>query len=290
MRTADLLKKVRRIELKTRSLSDQVFAGDYHSAFKGRGMTFSEVREYQPGDDVRNIDWNVTARLNHPFIKVFQEERELTVMILVDVSASGNFGTRVQSKRDLQSELAAVLAFSAIQNNDKAGILFFSDRVEKYVPPQKGKSQIVRIIRDSLEIQPIGKKTDIGKALEYLNNVVRNRCIVFVISDFLSGEFESHLRVANRKHDVVALHVQDRREQELPDIGVVLMHDPETGQERWVDTSSTKVREEYRKQSTMHRLWVEDMMKKCGVDLAHIGTGDAYIKTLSGLFRRREKR
>ncbi|HLG03357.1 MAG TPA: DUF58 domain-containing protein [Bacteroidia bacterium] len=290
MDTTELLKKVRRIELKTRGLSNQAFSGEYHSAFKGRGMTFSEVREYQPGDEVRTIDWNVTARLNHPYVKVFQEERELTVMLLTDVSASGIFGTHAQLKKELITELSAVLAFSAIQNNDKAGVLFFSEGIEKFLPPKKGKPHILRIIRECLEFTPKGKTTNLAAALEYCTNAIKNRCIVFILSDFMSGSFEDALKIANRRHDVVALHVYDRRELEIPDIGLVRVGDSETGESQWVDTSSPAVRERYARTARVHRLWLEDLFKKCGVDSAHIATGEAYIKSLSALFRKREKR
>ncbi len=290
METSDIIKKVRQIELKARGLSNHVFSGEYHSAFKGRGMTFSEVREYQPGDEVRTIDWNVTARFNHPYVKVFQEERELTVMLLVDVSYSGAFGTRAQLKQELITELAAVLSFSAIQNNDKAGVLFFSDIVEKFIAPKKGKTHILRIIRESLEFKPRGNGTNLEAALEYATNAIKNRCIVFIISDFMSSTFEDALRIANRRHDVVALHVYDRREQELPDIGLVQLMDSETREMQWVDTSKPAVRERYARTARMHRLWLDDLFRKSGVDSAHIATGDPYIKILSGLFRKREKR
>ncbi len=290
METIDILKKVRQIELKTRGLTTQVFSGEYHSAFKGRGMTFSEVREYQAGDEVRTIDWNVTARFNHPYVKIFQEERELTVMLLVDVSYSGAFGTHAQLKKELITELSAVISFSAMKNNDKAGVIFFSDIVEKFIPPKKGKSHILRIIRESLEFNSKGNGTNLAAALEYCTNVIKNRCIVFVISDFMSGAFDDALKIANRRHDVVALHVYDRRELELPDIGLVQMMDPESGELLWVDTSDVKVRERYARTSRMHRLWMDDIFKKSGVDAAHIPTGDQYIKTLSALFRKREKR
>jgi uncharacterized protein (DUF58 family) len=290
METSDILKKVRHIELKTRGLTNQVFSGEYHSAFKGRGMTFSEVREYQPGDEVRTIDWNVTARFNHPYVKVFQEERELTVMLLVDVSYSGAFGTHSQLKQDLITELSAVISFSAMQNNDKAGVIFFSDIVEKFIPPKKGKSHILQIIRDSLTFQSTGSGTNLSAALEYCTNAIKNRCIVFVISDFMSAKFDDALKIANRRHDVVALHVYDRRELELPDIGLVQLRDSETNELQWVDTSDASVRERYARTSRMHRLWMDDLFKKSGVDSAHIATGDDYIKILSGLFRKREKR
>lgn len=290
METSDLLKKVRYIELKTRGLTSQVFSGDYHSAFKGRGMAFSEVREYMPGDDIRTIDWNVTARFNHPYIKIFEEERELTVMLLVDISRSGDFGTHAQLKKELITELSAVLAFSAINNNDKAGVIFFSDIVEKFIPPKKGKAHILRIIRESLDSTPRGKGTNLNAALEYCTNAIKNRCIIFVISDFLAGAYEDSLRIANRRHDVVALHVYDRRETELPDIGLVQLADAETGDLQWVNTSDPAVREKYARASRMHQLWLNDLFRKTGVDHAHIATGDHYIHTLSALFRKRERR
>lgn len=289
METSELLKKVRRIELKTRSMSSQVFSGEYHSAFKGRGMTFSEVREYQPGDEVRTIDWNVTARLNHPYVKVFQEERELTAMVLVDVSASGAFGTHGQLKRDLITELCAVLSFSAIQNNDKAGVCFFSDQLEKFIAPQKGRSHILRIIREMIELQPKSKGTNLEKALEYCTNAIKQRCILFVISDFISPDTERVLRMANRRHDVVCITVSDRREMELPDAGILNIEDPETGKFMWVNTSDPNVRKEYAKQARMHRLRIEHAFKRSGVDVAHIVTGDDYIKKLTALFHSREK-
>jgi uncharacterized protein (DUF58 family) len=290
METTDLLKKVRYIELKTRGLTSQVFSGDYHSAFKGRGMTFSEVREYMPGDDVRTIDWNVTARFNHPYVKIFEEERELTVMLLVDISRSGDFGTHAQLKKELITELSAVLAFSAINNNDKAGVIFFSDIVEKFIPPKKGKPHILRIIRESLESKPSGNGTNIAAALEYCTNAIKNRCIVFVISDFISGGYENALKIANSRHDVVALRVYDRRETELPDIGLVQMADAESGDLQWVNTSDPSVRERYARASRLHKLMLDDTFRKSGIDCAHIATGDHYIKILSALFRKRERR
>jgi uncharacterized protein (DUF58 family) len=289
METSELLKKVRRIELKTRSMSSQVFSGEYHSAFKGRGMTFSEVREYQPGDEVRTIDWNVTARLNHPYVKVFQEERELTAMILVDVSASGAFGSHGQLKRELLTEICAVLAFSAIQNNDKAGVCFFSDAIEKFIPPRKGRGHILRIIREMVEMKPLGKGTNLEAALDYCTNALKQRCILFVLSDFMSPDAERMLRMANRRHDVVCINIFDRREQEMPDAGIIQVEDPETGALMWIDTSDAKVRQDYARQARMHRLRIENTFKRSGVDAAHIATGDDYIKTLSALFHSREK-
>jgi uncharacterized protein (DUF58 family) len=286
----ELLKKVRRIEIKARGLTSQVFSGEYHSAFKGRGMAFSEVREYQPGDEVRTIDWNVTARFNHPYVKVFQEERELTVMLLVDVSMSAAFGTFAQLKQDLITEISAVLSFSASLNNDKAGVIFFSDKVEKFIPPQKGKSHILRIIYESLKQKSTGTDTNIAAALEHCANTIKNRCVIFVISDFMSGSFEEPLRFANRRHDVVALRVFDRREMELPDIGLVQMADSESGEMQWVDTSDPTVRQNYARTARTHRLWLDDLFKKSGIDFAHIATGDDYVRILSGLFHKREKR
>jgi len=290
METTELLKKVRKIELKTRGLTNQIFSGEYHSAFKGRGMTFSEVREYQPGDDIRTIDWNVTARLNHPYVKVFEEERELTMMLLVDVSRSEVFGTRRQLKRELITELCAVLAFSAIQNNDKTGVIFFSDRIEKFIPPKKGKSHILRIIRELIEFEPQGRGTDIRQALRYCTNVVKKRSIAFLISDFLADNFEDALKVANRKHDLVAIRIHDRREHELPDIGLVRILDPESGTLQWVNTSNRRVREAYRHNAAVHEARLRDLFKRSGVDTAHIATGDNYTKPLMNLFRKREMR
>ncbi|TND08128.1 MAG: hypothetical protein FD123_2522 [Bacteroidetes bacterium] len=288
--TAELLKKVRKIELKTRGLTNRVFSGEYHSAFKGRGMTFSEVREYQPGDDIRTIDWNVTARFNHPYVKIFEEERELTVMLLVDVSRSESFGTNKQLKRELITELCAVLAFSAIQNNDKTGVIFFSDKIEKFIPPKKGKTHILRIIRELLEFEPTGKGTDITQALRYCTNAVKKRSIAFLISDFLDENFEDALKVANRKHDLVAMRIYDRREQELPDIGLVRIYDPESGSLQWVNTSRSSVREAYRRNAKIHEARLRDIFKRSGVDNAQIATGENYIKPLMNLFRRRDSK
>ena len=239
METSDLLKRVRQIEIKTRGLSNNIFAGQYHSAFKGKGMSFSEVREYQYGDDVRDIDWNVTARYNKPFVKVFEEERELTVMLLIDVSNSLDFGTVKQLKKDMVTEIAATLAFSAIQNNDKIGVIFFSDRIEKFIPPKKGRKHILYIIRELLDFKPESKRTDIKIAVEYLTNVIKKRCTTFMISDFIDeNDFRNALTIANRKHDIVAIQVYDRRMAELPDVGLMKVRDAETGHEQWIDTSS----------------------------------------------------
>lgn len=290
METSELLKKVRKIEIKTRGLSNQIFSGEYHSAFKGRGMTFSEVREYQPGDDIRSIDWNVTARFNHPYVKVFEEEREMTVMLLVDVSASGEFGTQVQLKHDLITELCAVLAFSSIQNNDKIGIIFFSDKIEKFIPPKKGKTHALRIIRDLIEFKPEHKKTDIQLALKYLTGVIKKRSIAFVISDFMDSGFSDALKIANKKHDLVALRIYDKREQELPNVGLIKLMDAETGSLKWVDTGDSKVRVHYAASAKKREAQLKDMFNKSGVDAANISTSESYIQPLMALFKKRESR
>ena len=250
--TSDILKKVRRIELKTRGLSNALFSGEYHSAFKGRGMAFSEVREYQPGDDIRTIDWNVTARFNNPYVKVFEEERELTVMLLIDVSASDSFGTKGQLKKELITEIAAVIAVSAIQNNDKVGVILFTDQVEKFIPPKKGKSHILRIIRELLGFKPEHKKTGVGEAVKYFYNAIKKRSIGFIISDFLTGDFTDELKMANRRHDVIALQIYDRREIQLPAMGWVQFSDPESGEIEWVNTNRKKIRREYEENSIIH--------------------------------------
>ena len=240
--TAELLKKVRKVEIKTRGLSKQIFSGEYHSAFKGRGMSFSEVRSYQYGDDVRNIDWNVTARTGEAHIKVFEEERELTVILLIDVSKSSFFGTGDQMKNDMITELCAVLSFSAINNNDKVGVLFFSDQIEKFIPPKKGKTHILRIIRELLDFEPVGKETNIGMALEYFNNVIKKRCICFVLSDFIADGYDTALRIAARRHDLIGMHIYDPTEKQLPNLGLIRVVDAETGKLHYLDTSSAKVR------------------------------------------------
>lgn len=287
METTELLKKVRKIEIKTRGLSNQIFSGEYHSAFKGRGMTFSEVREYQPGDDIRAIDWNVTARFNHPYVKVFEEEREMTVMLLVDISASGNFGSQKQFKQELITELCAVLAFSSIQNNDKIGVIFFTDKIEKFIPPKKGKSHVLRIIRDLIEFEPENKKTNVQLALKYLTNVIKKRSIAFVISDFMSPDFSDSLKIANKKHDVVALRIFDKREQELPNIGLVKMMDNETGEFKWVDTSDKNVRNTFYVNSKKQDDYIKYLFNKSGVDVAYINTAESYVTPLTNLFKRR---
>ena len=247
MEATELLKKVRRIEIKTKGLSRHIFAGEYHSAFKGRGIAFSEVREYQYGDDIRSIDWNVTARFNHPYVKVFEEERELTVMLLIDVSGSGNFGTKVSYKRDLMTEVAAVLSFSAIYNNDKIGVIFFSDKVEKFIPPLKGSRHILRIIRELLDFTSQSKLTNLDEPLRFLTNAIKKRCTAFILSDFIVPEFEDALKIASNKHDIVALKVYDPLEQAMPDLGLVKVSDSETGEEKWIDTSSAATRSAYEK-------------------------------------------
>ncbi len=288
METSELLKKVRQIEIKTRGLSRNIFAGQYHSAFKGRGMAFSEVREYQYGDDIRDIDWNVTARYVRPYVKVFEEERELTVMLLVDVSGSRDFGSVNVMKKEVMTEIAATLAFSAIQNNDKIGVIFFSDRIEKFIPPQKGKKHILYIIRELIDFKPEAKRTDIGQVLKYLTNAIKKRCTAFLISDFIDkGGFKDALTVANRKHDMVAIQVYDQRETELPAVGLMKIKDAETGQERWIDRGSARVREAYKTWWEKRQTAMSDTFKKCRVDAVSIRTEDDYVKALIALFDKR---
>ncbi|MCT4616477.1 MAG: DUF58 domain-containing protein [Marinifilaceae bacterium] len=288
METSELLKRVRQIEIKTRGLSKNIFAGEYHSAFKGRGMTFSEVRAYQYGDDIRNIDWNVTARYNQPFVKLFEEERELTVMMLIDVSGSRNFGTISKMKKEQITEIAAVLAFSAIQNNDKIGVIFFSDKIEKFIPPKKGKTHILRIIRELIDFKPESNLTDINNALKYLTNAIKKRCTSFIISDFLdSNDYKNALSIANRKHDVVALKVFDKRDTELPPIGLIKMKDAETNQFAWVDSSNKKIRNQYAKWWRDFEVKTTETFKRSGVDLASIRTDQDYVRALIELFKRR---
>ncbi|HHU57573.1 MAG TPA: DUF58 domain-containing protein [Bacteroidales bacterium] len=287
METTDILKRVRQIEIKTRGLSSHIFAGEYHSAFKGRGMMFSEVREYQYGDDIRNIDWNVTARFNHPFVKVFEEEREMTVMLLIDVSGSREFGSSWRFKKNLITEIAAVLAFSAIQNNDKAGVILFSDRIEKFIPPKKGKKHILHIIRELIGFTPGQRATDLSEAFRYLTNAIKKRCTTFVISDFLDEQFEHALRIANQKHDVVALRVYDAREAEMPDIGFVKFKDAESGALEWINTSSAKTREAYSQWWQQNEQQLKTTFSKCGVDHVAIATDQDYVKALISLFKKR---
>jgi hypothetical protein len=287
MDSAELLKRVRKIEIKTKGLSSQIFSGEYHSAFKGRGMAFSEVREYVEGDDVRNIDWNVTARFGNPYVKVFEEERELTVMLLVDVSESGMFGSTAMLKRELITELTATIAFSAIQNNDKAGVIFFSDKIEKYIPPKKGKSHILRIIRELINFKPESKGTDISLALKYLNNMIKKRCIAFVISDFMDSGFDDAIKVASKKHDLAALRIVDPREEEMPDVGLVRFKDAETGFVSVMDTSDANVRNNYRLYFQQSARLTSELLNKCGVDHVAIRTDQSYVKPLMNLFKQR---
>ena len=288
METSDLLKRVRQIEIKTRGLSNNIFAGQYHSAFKGKGMSFSEVREYQYGDDVRDIDWNVTARYNKPFVKVFEEERELTVMLLIDVSNSLDFGTVKQMKKDMVTEIASTLAFSAIQNNDKIGVIFFSDRIEKFIPPKKGRKHILYIIRELIDFQPKSRRTNLKEGVEYLTNVIKKRCTAFILSDFITNDdFRNALVVANRKHDVVAIQVYDRRIEDLPDVGLMKVRDAETGHMQYIDTSSKALRKAHHdwwisKQTTLHEIFT-----KSKVDSVSIRTDQDYVKSLLNLFAKR---
>jgi len=285
--TTELLKKVRKIEIRSRGLTRQIFAGEYHSAFRGRGMAFSEVREYQFGDDIRSIDWNVTARFGHPYVKIFEEERELTVMLVVDASASGDFGTVAGTKREMMTEIAAVLAYSVIANNDKVGLILFSDRVEKYIPPKKGRAHMLRIIRELLTFTPASAKTSLGEPLRFLTNVIRKRCTAFILSDFMTPPFEEALRIASGKHDLVALNITDRREKEIPDVGFIRVSDPETGFESWIDTSSDKIRRGYSERWKRHADMVTGSFRNCGIDMTSISTGEDYIKPLISLFKHR---
>ena len=288
MERSELLNKVRKIEIKAKGLSQNIFAGEYHSAFKGRGMTFSEVREYQYGDDVRDIDWNVTARQNRPYVKVYEEERELTVMLVVDVSGSKDFGALGEMKRDMMAEIAATIAFSAIENNDKVGLLLFSDRVENFIPPKKGKKHILLIISQLLNFVAESKGTDINMALEYMTSALKKRCTAFVISDFLDEkDYYKSLSIANHKHDVIALQVYDKREAQLPNVGLMKVTDAETGAERWVDTSSRRVRQAYDRWWYERQQAMTDIMHRSNVDMAQVATDEDYAKSLMALFKRR---
>jgi uncharacterized protein (DUF58 family) len=289
MEATELLKKVRKIEIKTRGLSQELFSGEYHTAFKGRGMSFSEVREYQVGDEIRAIDWNVTARFNHPYVKVFEEERELTVMLLVDVSASENFGTKKQFKQDMITELCAVLAFSAIQNNDKIGVIFFSDIIEKFIPPKKGKAHILHIIRELIQFKPKSTRTNITQALRYFTNVIKKKSIAFLISDFMDAGFYDAMKIAAKKHDLVALRIYDKREKELPEMGLVKFKDAETGKILWLDTSSKTVRNHYYAAAREREQMIKDVFMRSGVDTASISTDESYIGPLTNLFKSRAK-
>lgn len=289
METSELIKRVRRIEIKTRGLSRNIFAGEYHSAFKGRGMAFSEVREYQFGDDIRNIDWNVTARYNKPFVKIYEEERELTVMLLIDVSGSRLFGSEEKLKKNIITEIAAILAFSAIQNNDKIGVIFFSEKIEKFIPPKKGRSHILRIISELIDFEPEARGTDISGAIRYLTNAIKKRCTAFVISDFIQKEesLENALSIANNRHDVVALRIYDERETRLPDIGMIKLKDAETGNYVWIDTSDSKARNTYRVWWKRLSAQLDNSFKKSGVDYVDISTNHDYVKSLISLFKKR---
>ena len=287
MDTKEILKKVRKIEIKTRRLSDHIFSGEYHTSFKGRGMTFSEVRQYQYGDDVRAIDWNVTARYNEPFVKVFEEERELTMMLMVDISGSESFGTKNQLKRDMVTEIAATLAFSATQNNDKIGLLLFSDQIELFIPPKKGKSHVLRIIRELIEFESKSKKTDLSQALKYLSSVLKKKAIVFLISDFMVKDYEHTLKIASKRHDVTGIRVFDQREENIPNIGIVNMIDAETGETLLVDTTSKKVRMDYEKYYRENVNYFKDIFSKCGAGTISSRVDESYVTKLLGYFKAR---
>lgn len=288
MNTQELLQQVRKIEIKARGLSNNIFAGEYHSAFKGRGMAFSEVREYQYGDDVRDIDWNVTARMGKPYVKVFEEERELTVLLLVDVSGSLSFGTKSQTKRQMATEIAATLAFSAIQNNDKVGVILFSDKIEMFIPPKKGRKHILRIIRELLNFTPQSPYTDIGNAIEFMTNAIKRHSTVFLLSDFYNPkDFFQELTIANNRHDVVALQIYDQRMTDLPDVGIIKMRDAESGEEIYVDSSSKAVRRAHREWWIKHQGKLQNDFSRSNVDNVSIRTDEDYVKALIGLFRRR---
>jgi uncharacterized protein (DUF58 family) len=287
MDTKDILKKVRKIEIKTKRLSNHIFSGEYHSSFKGRGMTFSEVRQYQFGDDVRSIDWNVTARYNEPYIKVFEEERELTMMIVADVSGSESFGTQNAFKRDIVTEIAATMAFSATQNNDKIGLILFSDQIELFIPPKKGKSHVLRIIRELIEFQPKSKKTDVGQALKFLSGVIKKRAIVFVISDFMAADYEHTLKIAAKRHDITGVRVYDAREENIPNLGLVQMADSETGETLLVNTGSKKVRLEYEKYYWDKIKYFQETFSRCGAGSLSTRTDESYVTKLLGYFKSR---
>lgn len=290
METSEILKKVRKIEIKSRGLSNQIFSGEYHSAFKGRGMAFSEVREYQYGDDIRNIDWNVTARFNHPYIKIFDEERELTVMLMIDVSGSNEYGTHRQLKEDLMTEIAALIAFSAIHNNDKVGVIFFSDRIEKFIPAQKGLTHILRIIRELIDFKPVSQKTSIAEGLRFLTNAMKKRCTAFILSDFIDSGYEDPMKIASRKHDLVALQIYDSTEVKLPNIGLAQVYSKELNRNVWIDTSNKRIQDEFSRKGRARLAQIETIFKKSGVDFTRIQTGQDYVKPLVSLFKSREAR
>jgi len=287
METKELLKKVRKIEIKTKGLSTQVFSGEYHSAFKGRGMAFAEVREYMPGDEIRTIDWNVTARFNHPYVKVFHEERELTVMLMVDISSSELFGSEKVIKKELIAEVCAVLAFSVTQNNDKIGVMLFTDDVELFIPPKKGRKHILRIIRELIEFKPKSNKTDISNALKHFNNVMKKRSVGFIISDFMDKDYERALKIANRRHDIIALQIQDKREVEMPNIGIAKFEDAESKKTKWINTSSKKTRTKYKAEALKRDAELKEVFRRAGVDYTKIETHKAYTIPLMNLFKRR---
>lgn len=288
MDSNELIKKVRKIEIKSKGLSQNIFAGEYHSAFKGRGMTFSEVREYQYGDDVRDIDWNVTARQNRPYIKVYEEERELTVMLVVDVSGSKDFGAVGDAKHEMMTEVAATLAFSAIENNDKVGVIFFSDKIEKFIPPQKGRKHILFVIRELLDFKPESNGTDINRALEYLTSAIKKRCTAFLISDFIDDkDYQKAMSITNSKHDLIAIQVYDKRDEQMPDVGLVKARDAESSAEKWINTSSAKVRQAYNRWWYVRQQKMTEAMQRSQVDLASVATDEDYVKALMGLFKRR---
>ena len=290
METSDLIKKVRKIEIKTRGLSNHIFTGQYHSAFKGKGMAFSEVREYQFGDDIRSIDWNVTARFNHPFVKIFDEERELTVILIVDVSRSNEFGTQKQLKQELITEVAAVLSFSAIHNNDKVGVIFYSSQIEKFIPPKKGTSHILRIIRELINFTPKYNGTDTSGALRFFTNVIKKKCTAFLITDFLDKGFDDALKITNKKHDLIALKINDVRERELPNVGLIRVKDAESGKTKWVDTSNSSLRKIYKENKIRTDAELNNLFMKCGIDVADLDTDKDYVKSLMKLFKKREAR
>lgn len=290
MRSKEIFAKVKKIEIKTRGLSNQIFSGQYHSAFKGKGMAFSEVREYQYGDDIRSIDWNVSARLNHPFVKVFEEERELTVMLLIDVSGSCEFGTQEQLKEEMMTEIAAVLSFSAIQNNDKVGVIFFSDKIEKFIPPQKGKKHILRIISELIDFKPESKKTDISEALRYLTNALKKRCTAFVFSDFQDENYDKAFGIASKKHDIIAIDIYDKKERSIGNLGLMQILDAETGKIQWVNTASKAFQKAQKTQFDAIANYKKKVMLKHGIDMLSLETGTDYIKGLIKLFKIRESR
>ncbi len=290
MDASELLKKVRKIEIKTRGLSQDIFAGQYHSAFKGRGMTFSEVRKYSYGDDIRDIDWNVTARQNKPYVKIFEEERELTVMLLIDVSGSGDFGACGEMKKQMMAEIAATLAFSSIQNNDKVGVILYSDKIEKYIPPKKGKKHILLIIREIISFQPEHKLTDTDVALRFLTNAVKKRCTAFLLSDFIDGhDYSQSLSIASRKHDLASIQVYDKRDSELTDVGLLLARDMETGQQTWIDTSSAKVRKMYARDWYQRQQKISSLFNRCGTDMVSVSTDEDFVRALLALFQNRSR-